>query len=87
MVHPCFVVIKLGAGQQDLSGVAKTRSAAINRLAIRAVLVFGGDSAGAVGLRHNTAALVGEQVGRTGGAAAVVTHQRVVAADAMHIAF
>ena len=49
--------------------------------------MFGGDSTGAVGLRHNAAALVGEQVCGAGGAAAVITHQRVVTADAMHIAF
>lgn len=49
--------------------------------------MFGGDCAGAIRLRHNTAALIGEQISRAGGAAAVITHQRVVTADAMHVAF
>lgn len=49
--------------------------------------MFGGDSTGAIGFRHNTAALVGQKVGRTGGVTAVVTDQRVVTADAMHVAF
>ncbi len=49
--------------------------------------MFGGNSAATVRFRHNTAALVGEQVGRAGGAATVIAHQRVVTADAMHVTF
>ncbi len=84
MVNPCFKIVQLGAGDEDLPGKTKARIAAVLRIAVGIVLVRLQQAAVGGHLGDDAAALIRQQVTAGIHPGTFVTNDRVIVAKAMN---